>query len=482
MKQNQSVGLVKNLAYSIGANGFSMLVSAIVVFLVPRLVGKTDYSYWQLYAFYTSYIGFFHFGWCDGVYLRYGGAYYEQLNYKRLGLQFWMLTGLELFLSAAMLGILGLGGSYSLKTQVLCFTAVNLVLVLPKNYLSFVLQLCGRIQEYSLVTILEKAVYCVMVVVVLALGKTSFVWIVAADVSGKVASLLLSAAYCRELVLCGRAKKPAILDAWQDGRENLKAGVSLLIANLSGMLILGLVRFAVENQWSVEIFGEVSLAVNLSNLLIVFINAIGTVIFPLLKRMNPDKLADTYCLLRDCLMVVLFLCLMVYFPIEMFLSRWLTDYALGISYMAILFPVCVCESKMALVVSPYLKALRKERAMLGSNIITVCLSALLTGITVYLLHSLTLAMLSVLVLFFVRCVICEEILSLALGINVRLEIGKELLMTAVFCGASWFLPRYAFLLYGTAYVLYLLTKRSFLEILRDILKKKSWKNSDTTRE
>lgn len=480
MNQNKPAGLVKNLVYSIGANGFSMLVSAIVVFLVPRLVGKTDYGYWQLYAFYTSYIGFFHFGWCDGVYLRYGGAYYEKLNYKRLGLQFWMLTGLELFLSAVMLGLLGLGGSYSAKTQVLCFTAANLVLVLPKNYLSFVLQMCGRIQEYSIVTILEKAVYCVMVVVVLALGKTSFVWIVAADVLGKVASLLLAAVYCRELVLCGKTEKAALLDAWQDGKENLKAGVSLLVANLSGMLILGLVRFAVENQWSVETFGEVSLAVNLSNLLIVFINAIGTVIFPLLKRMNPDKLADTYLLLRDCLMVVLFLCLMVYFPIKMFLSRWLTDYALGISYMAILFPICVCESKMALVVSPYLKALRRERAMLGANIITVCLSAVLTGITVYLLHSLELAMLSVLILFFVRCVICEEILGPELGIETRKATGLELLMTAVFCGASWFLPQYAVLIYGGAYVVYLAAKRSFLRELWGFLK--AWRTKGGKEE
>ncbi len=35
------------------------------------------YSYWQLYFLYLTYIGFFHLGWIDGIYLKYGGLEYN---------------------------------------------------------------------------------------------------------------------------------------------------------------------------------------------------------------------------------------------------------------------------------------------------------------------------------------------------------------------------------------------------------------------
>ena len=57
-----------NILYSIVANFFNLLVSLILSFVVPKLLGVEQYGYWQLYTFYVSYTGFFHFGMADGVY------------------------------------------------------------------------------------------------------------------------------------------------------------------------------------------------------------------------------------------------------------------------------------------------------------------------------------------------------------------------------------------------------------------------------
>ena len=56
-------GIVKNLSASVVANGVNMLLSVLLVLVVPKAVGVLEYSYWQLYTFYASYVGFFHFGW-----------------------------------------------------------------------------------------------------------------------------------------------------------------------------------------------------------------------------------------------------------------------------------------------------------------------------------------------------------------------------------------------------------------------------------
>ena len=54
-----------------------MLVSAILTVFVPKLLRITDYGFWQLFMFYQGYIGVFHLGWNDGIYLQIGGKKYE---------------------------------------------------------------------------------------------------------------------------------------------------------------------------------------------------------------------------------------------------------------------------------------------------------------------------------------------------------------------------------------------------------------------
>ena len=96
MKKKQ--GLFKNLSYTVLANGTNTLVSMVLVLFVPKVLGVTEYAYWQLYLFYASYVGFFHLGWADGVYLKFGGKEYESLDKQYFNTQFWLLTFAEVIL------------------------------------------------------------------------------------------------------------------------------------------------------------------------------------------------------------------------------------------------------------------------------------------------------------------------------------------------------------------------------------------------
>ena len=73
-------GLVRNFSYTIIANLVALFISMLVTFIVPKAISVEDYGFFQLYLFYASYVGFFHFGWMDGLFLRYGGVYYEDLD------------------------------------------------------------------------------------------------------------------------------------------------------------------------------------------------------------------------------------------------------------------------------------------------------------------------------------------------------------------------------------------------------------------
>ncbi|MGC3601817.1 hypothetical protein ACPTJK_13890, partial [Enterococcus faecalis] len=58
--------VAKNLYYTVAANFARLGISVLLNLFVPKLLGVTEYSYWLLYVFYSSYVGFLQLGWIDG--------------------------------------------------------------------------------------------------------------------------------------------------------------------------------------------------------------------------------------------------------------------------------------------------------------------------------------------------------------------------------------------------------------------------------
>lgn len=81
---NKAKILIKNFSFTLTSNIIAIAISTLVTLVVPKLIGVEEYGYWQLYLFYSSYIGFLQFGWNDGIYLRYGGFEYNKLDKKTL--------------------------------------------------------------------------------------------------------------------------------------------------------------------------------------------------------------------------------------------------------------------------------------------------------------------------------------------------------------------------------------------------------------
>lgn len=102
---NKAINFIKNFSYSLSSNLISLIITTIVILIVPKLIGVKDYGYWQLYLFYTSYVGFLHFGWNDGIYLRYGGKEYKQLNQDLFFSQFWMFVIFQMLVASIIISL-----------------------------------------------------------------------------------------------------------------------------------------------------------------------------------------------------------------------------------------------------------------------------------------------------------------------------------------------------------------------------------------
>ena len=100
-----------------------------------------------------------------------------------------------------------------------------------------------------------------------------------------------------------------------------------------------------------------------------------------------------YKCIREVFVPVTYSLLLLYTPVKMMLNLWLPDYSESLTYMGILFPMVIYEGRMALLVSTYLKTIRKEKLILLSNIVTLVGSTILSTTTIFIIKNIYLIML-----------------------------------------------------------------------------------------
>ena len=444
-------------AFLIFANIVSLLINALTVLIVPKVLNTEIFGHYQLYLFYIEYAGAMYFGLCEGIYLREGGKYYKDIDksvYKSLFLALALYEVVVCFLIYII--AMHFSQDYG-KRLVIKFVCIAAVAICLKLFFTTLLQCTSRVKEYALVLVVDKVLFAVLIVILIAFGHLSLRTILLSNVFSLYISLTLSIWYCRNVAF---SKTFAGLQKTiYEVKTNIAAGISIILSTLSSKLILGVVRFGIERRWDISTFGKVSLALSISNMAVTAINAIGVVIYPLLRRTNQDKLPEIYKIMRIMLMGLVFGALIFYYPAQKILTLWLPQYAESLRYAAILLPVCVYESKVSILINTYFNTLRLESLQMKCNLTALALSVVLTGVSIYVFDSVTVAILSILIVLVFRCVLCETVLSTKLPIKIFKDIILELVMTFAFIICNWYFGFIGMLIYAVCYVIYLIIKR-----------------------
>jgi len=194
-------------------------------------------------------------------------------------------------------------------------------------------------------------------------------------------------------------------------------------------------------------------------MLITCISAIGIVLFPTLRRTSEEKLPQIYMLIRTFIGVPSLAILMFYMPMKIILSMWLPQYAQSLKYLAILLPMCVFEGRTQLLINTYLKTLRKENLILMVNILTVFISLITTGISVYVFENIDVAVAAIIFMMIFKCFVAELLISKLINISIYKDTLLEILLTAIFIIGSWIIGGYpGLVLYIVAFGIYLIIK------------------------
>ena len=442
MKKLSGKKIAKNMMLSVLAQAVSVLVGFVLNLIVPKFIPESDYSLWQSYLLYSQYLGVLHFGLMDGIVLRYARFDYDELDKDMVRSQYRLIMELDLLLSAGLLAIGCL--LFRGDNRVLCILlACTVCIEITFNYISFTFQITNRITHYVAYIAGYRVIYCLLV-----LGGLR---------------------YSRRLLVGSMVPRARLLP---ELRTTLSAGVWLMLSSYAANFLVGSGKMVIQWRWGLLVFGKVSLAFSLTSFFLQFVTAISVVLFPSIKRMEPDKLPGMYCRIRQGISPLLFAAMLLYYPGCVLLRLWLPKYEVSVSYLGMLLPLIIYTSKVSLLTNNYLKAYQQERTMLRINASCVAAGLALFALGAWVLNSLTAVLLLVLLSVMLRSMFSEAAVMRIIHVDLRREFVIEFALTAVFLISTCLLPYWWGLgVYGAALGGYLLGKRRDLRQLAHTLRR-----------
>lgn len=344
-------------------NIFSFVVGVVASLLIPYVLSINDFAVYKTYNLYTSYVGFFHFGFVDGIYLLFGGLAYDQIDKPKFRTFFWFF-----FVMEAVVGILATVLSFIFihdQTMLIVMVLVIATMLATNitNYYGIIAQLTTDFKNYSFKNILRVVIKGLALVLLFVFWKlnilTNYLAYVYIVVGLILADILVDLDYMRTFKATTFGKCAPLKTCWPEIGKIFLIGFPLLLANICLSVIYSLNTQIVQIAYSDanEVFAYYSFAGSVLAIVTTITSGISTLIFPMMRQIGKDKIKEKYDSIVARIMFVGAFMLNIYFFAVWGINWLLPKYNASIPTLAIVMPVAVLYSIINLILHSYFKAL-----------------------------------------------------------------------------------------------------------------------------
>lgn len=394
----------KSIAFSIVSQIVSLGVSVLMTVGVTRYLSVELYGYWQLFVFYVSYIGFMHFGLCDGLYLRYGGVSFDKLSASEVKSFFVIFITLQIIF-AALLFVFGTSLYSDIYRQnIIKYLSVLLIIANSQIFFGFILLSANRIIEYSISVFIDKILMLLLIILLIIFNKVTVDHLMTSYIFSKIISVVYLLKFYSPFI---KAKllfdKKIIYLVFQ-------SGFVLMLSNIISTLVIGVGRYFVDVNWDIATFGKVSLSVSLVYFVLLLLSQLSYILFPVLRNNSEERQVYIFNNINRLLGLLLKISVLLYFPLMVGLKYFLPNYIESINYILLLLPLCLFDGKMQILYSSFFKNLYLQKELLYINILCMCICLLFSFVGSIVYHNIEIVLIGISISIIIRSVIAEYIL------------------------------------------------------------------------
>lgn len=461
--------LLGNFSVALVAQATGLLLGFVTSLVIPKVLNITEYGYWQLFIFYAGYVGLFHFGLNDGVYLIHGGKTRNTIDKKSISSQFWFCVTIETIIAGAISLIAITSTFESERIFILVATAIYLFFNNTTLFLGYLFQAMNETKLFSYSVAINNLILLPIFAILAVLNIHDFRVYISFYIGAKILSFLFCVIKGRELIL---SKKYSFSGTLKKAFESISVGSKLLVANLASMLLIGALQFFIDFHWGVEAFGKLSFALSLVALFQTFAAQASMVLFPSLRQTHAGEVTSFFSIASLILGFLLPVVFALYFPISIALNLWLPQYEESFKLFGLLLPICLFESRMDLIGATYLKVLRKEGRLLKINGISSVINAGCVIISIFIFESITLAIISVDIIIACRSLFTEHYIRKIIKAPVDHMAFFTTLFSALFIVSHLLFPsEITFFISLITYLVFIIIQRKKIISIKSLFKK-----------
>lgn len=322
-----AVSLKKGLFYVLVANLINLGFNLITNFVLPKQLSVDSYATIKTFQLYVSYVGLFHFGFVDGMYLKYGGKSIREIGYQDLLTNLSTLRIFQMVLSLVCVGI-----SIIVNEKVLLFFSLS---ILPLNMANYFKQFYQATGEFSLYGKIMNAntilIFCANMMWIFALkADNGFYFLFSNVVVYFVIWIALEINSRQKLV----QEKKMLVFSVKELIDNIRSGILLTVGNLSSILLTSMDRWFVKFLLNTLAFAQYSFAVSMENFMNVAVTPVTITLYNYFCKNNDlDKLIK----MRNYVMLFATYIVACAFPARFILEVYLTKYIGSSQVMFLLF-------------------------------------------------------------------------------------------------------------------------------------------------
>lgn len=381
---------LRNLITIMFSNGILLVSQVLVGIALPKILNVNGFGNYRIFILYCSYAALLHFGFVDGILVKYGGTNVNYLDKRSLSQLFSFFLFLEVIISLIIIIIstfLFVGKYKIIFIAVGVYTSVfNLVTAfqfLSQAIMNFgmVARMNGILASLNIINISipflllyfhiigEFNYYNYLILYLLAYGVILSIYTYHFILKTKLISLTI------------HFEKKHILDIF-------KIGLPITIASQIANITLNLDNQFVSIFFSTDDFARYSFSYNLISLTISIVLAISTVLFPYLNRQKEQEVINNYNQTMSFMLLFIYLTLLSYYPIELIIRFILPEYIGSLGYFRILLPGVAITTSITTIVFNHYKVVGDMRNYLKNGLISLILALGLYVFSYNIFHSI----------------------------------------------------------------------------------------------
>jgi O-antigen/teichoic acid export membrane protein len=418
------------LIYTAG-QGLLLVFGFVQVLIIPKYLSVEGYGYWQLFTLYASYVGILHFGFIDGILVRWAGKELNQVGGEiKTAFRFLLLEQLIVIIPLALLFYFLLQPPFQwIGLMILPYAfIINLA-----TFFMFTTQAIRKFKLLTAVNVGKGGVFLLLIILLFTFGYLDYQHVIFASLAAFTLALFALAFWFRKY-LWGEMPSVSSLKAY--GKENISIGIFVLLGNFVVVLFMTIDRLMVSSFFPIEQFAIYAFALMIAMVAYTFVGAISQVFFPNLSAMTTELRTRAYQLGKPAIILAWAGVLAVYFPVTRLIEFYLPHYTASLPIMQILLCTVGFGSLIQILHVNYYKVYRKQRQYFLWGITALALSVILNLLAIKVWGTLESVAVATLISFGVWYIINELTLKPVVGESSR-QLWKGLVIICCYLAAFW---------------------------------------------